>query len=337
MNCNISIIVSSKAKSIKRVINILGIIAVIPLIIFYVWTGYGNCLLWVLLFFSIFVIIPIQVIYIADNVIFEKHTFQARLQIFDNPSYKYSEFQKVYFDKNKEIILITANDRKLFSFTLNLFNKNEMLNILKEFQKRGKEVIVHDIWSNIYMLENEHIAEKSKISNKIPIYMYATFMLILSYIPVYINIHPKTEKQYYANGTLQFEIPFKYGQENGVLKEYYESGKIGSLSEWKHGKRNGLTTVYYENGKVKRESFYENGKKEGTERLYDENEILYAEIEYKKGYPNGTMKLYDKKKLSAMGQLIDGKGILDRYDEEGNKIGHMDFVFPKQEKLENSL
>lgn len=61
------------------------------------------------------------------------------------------------------------------------------------------------------------------------------------------------KKEYYPNGRLETEIPYKDGRINGIVKEYYESGNL----KWEipFVDDNGIRKVYYESGELKEEIF----------------------------------------------------------------------------------
>ena len=41
---------------------------------------------------------------------------------------------------------------------------------------------------------------------------------------------------YYESGSINGEVPFTNGKENGIRKEYYESGKLAGTTTYKNGK-----------------------------------------------------------------------------------------------------
>jgi antitoxin component YwqK of YwqJK toxin-antitoxin module len=56
------------------------------------------------------------------------------------------------------------------------------------------------------------------------------------------------QKNYWENGKLRGEIPYKNGKINGILKTYYSTGKLMSEVEYKEGKAAGPMKTYLETG-----------------------------------------------------------------------------------------
>ena len=119
------------------------------------------------------------------------------------------------------------------------------------------------------------------------------------------------EREYYSNGKLELEMPYKNGKVEGIAKQYYENGKLGLESPHKNDKREGIEKWYYENGELKTEIPYKNGKKEGIKRWYYANGNLEGEIPYKNGKREGTAKEYDKMgnlqiEMSFLNDMLQG-------------------------------
>ena len=67
-------------------------------------------------------------------------------------------------------------------------------------------------------------------------------------------------KEYYSDGTLWYEKPYKDGKRDGVHKEYFIDGTLWIEHPYKDGKEDGVVKEYHENGTLARELYYENGK-----------------------------------------------------------------------------
>lgn len=65
----------------------------------------------------------------------------------------------------------------------------------------------------------------------------------------------QSKKEYYPNGRLETEIPYKDSKINGIEKRYYESGELQVETPWVDDKINGIVKTYYENGELKEEIF----------------------------------------------------------------------------------
>lgn len=65
--------------------------------------------------------------------------------------YRYTEFQRVYFTKYKQIVLKTESERVVCELLgkSNTQSFKTYFNILTEFSNHGKEIIIDDIWYNI--------------------------------------------------------------------------------------------------------------------------------------------------------------------------------------------
>lgn len=106
------------------------------------------------------------------------------------------------------------------------------------------------------------------------------------------------EKWYYKNGNLKKEIPYKNGWLEGISKKYYENGKLQAEIPYKKSLQDGMEKAYYENGKLKYEApfkryeaFYPYTEIECMLKWYYKNGKLAAEIPYKK-HKEGIVKLY---------------------------------------------
>jgi hypothetical protein len=60
-------------------------------------------------------------------------------------------------------------------------------------------------------------------------------------------------REYYKNGKLKKEIPYRNGDVNGVEKEYAENGELVVIDTLINGQGSGVIRTYYGNGKVKME------------------------------------------------------------------------------------
>ena len=85
------------------------------------------------------------------------------------------------------------------------------------------------------------------------------------------------EREYYKNGNLEFETPYKNDKREGIAKGYYESGNLWSEIPYKNGKREGIVKWYNESGNLWKEIPYKNGETEGIEKWYYQNGNLKEE------------------------------------------------------------
>lgn len=73
-----------------------------------------------------------------------------------------------------------------------------------------------------------------------------------------------------------------------VEKEYYENGKLMSETPYKDNKANGVDKMYYENGRLMGEARYKNGKRNGVEKAYYSSSEPFADIVYNNGEITST-------------------------------------------------
>ena len=65
------------------------------------------------------------------------------------------------------------------------------------------------------------------------------------------------KKEYYPNGRLKTEIPYKKdGKINGIAKAYYENGRLKIETPYKDGKANGIAKANYESGTIQKETTF---------------------------------------------------------------------------------
>ena len=83
-------------------------------------------------------------------------------------------------------------------------------------------------------------------------------------VPAYLT-------EYFENGQISKEGPYKNGTRNGLWKTYYKSGELWSELYFKNGQPDSTTTAYYPNGKVRYQGFYTKGQKSGTWKIFKED------------------------------------------------------------------
>ena len=119
------------------------------------------------------------------------------------------------------------------------------------------------------------------------------------------------EKDYYRNGNLKIETPFKNGKLEGIAKSYYESGNLELEAPFKNGVFEGVGKVYHQNGNLKSEATFKNGMIEGIQKNYYENGNILSEIPFMNDKVHGSVKFYSKKLIwqanAQNGKLINGK------------------------------
>ncbi len=82
---------------------------------------------------------------------------------------------------------------------------------------------------------------------------------------------PSYLTEYFENGQISKEGPYKNGSRNGLWKTYYKSGELWSEIYFKNGQPDSTTTAYYPNGKIRYQGFYTKGQKSGTWKIFKED------------------------------------------------------------------
>jgi len=103
-----------------------------------------------------------------------------------------------------------------------------------------------------------------------------------------------TNRQWYANGTLQNETQIKDGKLNGLWIDYYENGKKEQEITYEDDYMNGKCTRWYENGKVKEQGQNVHCREEGLWIFYYENGLKKEEGAFHEAQKTGLWKEYDE-------------------------------------------
>jgi len=82
---------------------------------------------------------------------------------------------------------------------------------------------------------------------------------------------PTYMTEYFENGQISKEGPFKNGKRNGLWKTYYKTGEIWSEIFYKNGQPDSTTKAYYPNVKIRYQGFYTKGQKSGTWKIFKED------------------------------------------------------------------
>ncbi len=163
-------------------------------------------------------------------------------------------------------------------------------------------------------------------------------------------------KEYYPNGVLKQEIPYKNGKMNGLATWYflnerkmmectYVNGSIeGKITRWnvggliesediyKNNLRNGKCISYYDNGKIFIEDEYVNDKLNGTHIERHQNGLVKAKGHYKNGLYDGKWEYYDDRGIQVgEGNFVNGTGSLKGFYWNGRLKRIENFVDNKKE------
>jgi len=94
------------------------------------------------------------------------------------------------------------------------------------------------------------------------------------------------KREFYADGNLKRETPFKNNRKSGVEKFYFANQNLQAEIPYVDGKREGVEKHYYENGILLAELPHKNGLKHGTMRYYEPNGKLRQENFFENGVSN---------------------------------------------------
>ena len=145
------------------------------------------------------------------------------------------------------------------------------------------------------------------------------------------------EREYYYNGNLGVEIPYKNGEREGIAKSYDENGKLMGETPYRNGEREGIAKWYYENGKLMGERPFKNNEIDGMGKMYDTNGNLRLEVPSLNNKVHGDIKYYteDKRLLATINaqnnNYISGKCFNDKVltDKDLKEIRNNDINIEK--------
>ena len=143
----------------------------------------------------------------------------------------------------------------------------------------------------------------------------------------YIIFESKEEgKEYYYDGTLEFEGEYLNGLRNGKGREYYyNNGNLKFEGEYINGERNGKGKKYYDY-KLEFEGEYLNGFRNGKGKEYDNDELRFEGVN---GQRNGKGKEYnDDGELKFEGEYLNGQrnGKGKEYNYDGELIFEVEYL-----------
>lgn len=142
------------------------------------------------------------------------------------------------------------------------------------------------------------------------------------------------EKNYYTNGKIESEIPYKKGKMNGIAVWYYSHGQRSLEIIYKDGVKNGTMTRFYRNGQKETVEHYKKDTLHGPSLQFNEKGGLMLECDYNNGKKDGIIKqYYSDGSLFMTGNYMDDQydGTWEYFDEEGFKVGKG--VFDKGEGI----
>lgn len=107
----------------------------------------------------------------------------------------------------------------------------------------------------------------------------------------------QTVRGYYSDGTLQFTATYnRKGELDGTVHEYYENGFLKAEIPYKNNKRHGLARFYYNNGMLKGKIFYKRNNETGRMKFYSKDGVLVTKTKRNK---RRLRSLHDDIRLSV--------------------------------------
>jgi len=108
-------------------------------------------------------------------------------------------------------------------------------------------------------------------------------------------------RQYFSNTTLSYEVTFKNGVRNGLMKTFYPDGRLRQTFWYENGTREDTAIWFYEDGKIFRKTAFKRDSMNGLQIQYYKSGKVKAKLEF----VNGLRKPY----LEEF--TMDGKKITD--------------------------
>jgi len=129
-------------------------------------------------------------------------------------------------------------------------------------------------------------------------------------------------KQYYENGEIFAEWPYKRQKLHGKFKIFHENGSLMQEGKYRKGMQEGLFLEYHLSGKIKVKGQYKSGRRIGEWHIFYQNGALKAKVRYQDGKLAGYYKIFDQR-----GNLAD-VGDWDRVNrlmESGDYQNHFGY------------
>lgn len=172
------------------------------------------------------------------------------------------------------------------------------------------------------------------------------FVIILSLfsITLFSQNGIKTDKKYFKNGNIRFEITFQE-KGNKKIREgkssfWYNTGELKNIINYKRNKLNGERISYWKNGEIKRKDFFKKGKLKNG-KCFDENgnEVEYYDFEIQPEFPGGKKAFNDfiKKYLISNNSNTKGKLILQFTIETNGKTSNVKILTDTNPSLQNEV
>ena len=103
----------------------------------------------------------------------------------------------------------------------------------------------------------------------------------------------------YPSGKRNWEVNFKDGKPDGLLRRWHENGQKEEEANFKDGKLERLRRIWHENGQKESEAIYKDHKLDGLNRAWHKNGQKKAEGNFKDG------KRISAKYWNSKGESVD--------------------------------
>lgn len=249
----------------------------------------------------------------------------------------------LFYDKNGNLFKKEDNNHGLLTNDYYTYFENEKVHFFAQYKNdtlHGK----YQEYNEKGALIEESIYVDGKIEGEYLVYFPIGKEYIQYKIPYQNGLLEGVVYEYYSNGQLESETPFKADKKSGLETDYFPNGQIQSTANYVDGKLEGPFTDYYFNGNIKstgncvdgnneglwkeyytdgslkEESFYSKGRLDEVLKQYDHDGILYCEYIYRKGEVI-AYKCYDKKgEVIKEGKKQKGEFYYEGHDPNGNIV-----------------
>lgn len=123
--------------------------------------------------------------------------------------------------------------------------------------------------------------------------------------------------QYRTGNFISYEVTFKNGVRNGLMKTFYPSGKVRTTFWFENGLREDTAVWYWEDGKVFRKTPFKKDSINGVQIQYWTSGKVKAKLEYVDGLRKPYIEEFtsDGKKIAVYPQLV--VTTKDEYNQNG--------------------
>jgi antitoxin component YwqK of YwqJK toxin-antitoxin module len=159
------------------------------------------------------------------------------------------------------------------------------------------------VWNNFAAFNSYYLIFKLNLKTdyfmKKLITLFVTIFLISSnYAAFATGIFDKnftgTQKEYFADGKLKYEVNVIKGKKQGLEIFWYPSGKKQIQTNYLDDKEDGVWNQWYENGQLKLEANYKNGREHGSFTQWYDNGQKRVQGNFVNGKKEGLETAWNK-------------------------------------------